>query len=293
MDEFMAVALGTSYLMLSTTSFIGMGDIVTKELMDEDDMKSHKFEQKRGHIASAVECYMKENGATEEETIIELGKQVNKARKDINEEWINLTTIPMPLPLRILNFARTNELMYKHEDGFTHAGVVLKDLLIWVILSCGSGGGGGGVGCGGDGGCGGFGGGGGCGGGGDGGGGGGGGGGGDESGVGGCGSGGGGDCSCGGDGGSGSGNMGVVVVVVLVVEVVVDVEVLEEVVVVVVVEVEVEEVVVKDEEEENVVVVVAVTVVVEVVNVVIQVVELDVEVELVSFLKMNDGILGI
>ena len=37
----------------------------------------------------------------------------------------------------------------------------------------------------------------------------------------------------------------------------------------------------------------AVAVVVEVVNVVLQVVELDVEVEVVSFFKMNDGILGI
>ncbi|KAL6287330.1 hypothetical protein ACE6H2_011720 [Prunus campanulata] len=78
-------------------------------------------------------------------------------------------------------------------------------------------------------------------------------------------------------------------VVVLVVEMVVDVEVLEEVVVVVVVEVEVEEVVEEEEEEE--VVVAAMVVVVEVVNVVVQVVELDVEVEVVSFFKMNDGIL--
>jgi len=46
----------------------------------------------------------------------------------------------------------------------------------------------------------------------------------------------------------------------------------------------------EDEDEEDVV---AVAVVVEVVNVVVQVVEFDVEVEVVSFLKMNDGILGI
>ncbi|ONI13035.1 hypothetical protein PRUPE_4G199200 [Prunus persica] len=153
MDEYMAVALGTSYKMPLTTSFIGMRDIVTKESLDwvlsdpkivnslsilgrlMDDMKSHKFEQKREHVASVVECYMKEYGATEEETIIELGKQVNKAWKDINEGWINLTTIPMPLRLRILNFARTNELMYKHEDAFTHAGVVLKDLLVSLFVN--------------------------------------------------------------------------------------------------------------------------------------------------------------
>ncbi|CAL8135488.1 unnamed protein product [Prunus armeniaca] len=81
----------------------------------------------------------------------------------------------------------------------------------------------------------------------------------------------------------------VVVVVVLVVEVVVDVEVLEEMVVVVE-EVVVVVVVVKDEEEEDVVVVVAV---VDIVNVVVQVMELAKEVEVVSFFKMNYGILGI
>ncbi|PRQ31672.1 putative (-)-germacrene D synthase [Rosa chinensis] len=66
-----------------------MGDIVTKDSFEwifsdpkivktssvvcrlMDDIVSHKFEQKRGHVASAVECYMKQYGATEEETIIE------------------------------------------------------------------------------------------------------------------------------------------------------------------------------------------------------------------------------
>ncbi|KAH0997425.1 hypothetical protein GBA52_021289 [Prunus armeniaca] len=101
--------------------------------------------------------------------------------------------------------------------------------------------------------------------------------GGDEGGVCGCGSGGdeGGVCGCGscgsgsgsgdgdyGGGGGGGSSGSMVVVVVLVVDV-------------------------------EVVMVVVVVVVVVVVNVVVQVVELDVEVEVVSFFKMNDGILGI
>ncbi|CBI31279.3 unnamed protein product, partial [Vitis vinifera] len=54
-----------------------MGEIVTKEAFDwvtsdpkimpssnfiarlMDDITSHKFEQKRRHVASAIECYMK------------------------------------------------------------------------------------------------------------------------------------------------------------------------------------------------------------------------------------------
>ncbi|CAL9031679.1 unnamed protein product [Prunus brigantina] len=80
------------------------------------------------------------------------------------------------------------------------------------------------------------------------------------------------------EGGGGGGGNGSVVVVVVGVKV-------EEVVV--------EKVVVDEEEEEDVVVVVAVAMVAEVVNVLMQVVELDVEVDVVSFFKMNDGILGI
>ncbi|CAL9017350.1 unnamed protein product [Prunus brigantina] len=152
MDEYMSAALDTSYFMLATTSFVGMGDIATKDSMDwvfndpkmvkaasligrlMDDIKSHQFEQKRGHVASAVECYMKEYGATEEEANIELSKQVNNAWKDINETCIQNTTIPMPLLLRILNLARVIEVIYKHDDGFTHAGIFLKDSVVSLFV---------------------------------------------------------------------------------------------------------------------------------------------------------------
>ncbi|BFG29334.1 hypothetical protein CerSpe_156090 [Prunus speciosa] len=152
MDECMSAALDTAYLMMATTSFAGMGDIATKDSMDwvfndpkmvkaasligrlMDDIKSHQFEQKRGHVASAVECYMKEYGATEEEANIELSKQVNNAWKDINEACIQNNTIPMPLLLRILNLARVVEVIYKHDDGFTHAGVFLKDSVVSLFV---------------------------------------------------------------------------------------------------------------------------------------------------------------
>ncbi|PQP94756.1 terpene synthase [Prunus yedoensis var. nudiflora] len=153
MDEYMSAALDTSYFMMATTSFVGMGDIATKDSMDWvfndptkmvkaasligrliDDIKSHQFEQKRGHVASAVECCMKEYGATEEEANVELSKQVNNAWKDINETCIQNTTIPMPLLLRILNLARAIEVIYKHDDGFTHAGIFLKDSVVSLFV---------------------------------------------------------------------------------------------------------------------------------------------------------------
>ncbi|KAJ0101428.1 hypothetical protein Patl1_04423 [Pistacia atlantica] len=88
LDEYMSVALVTSaYQLLTTTSFVGMGDVATKEAFEwlfsypkvlkaasiicrlMDDIVGHKHEQKRGHVASAIECYMKDHGVSEEETL--------------------------------------------------------------------------------------------------------------------------------------------------------------------------------------------------------------------------------
>ncbi|XP_008232170.1 PREDICTED: (-)-germacrene D synthase-like [Prunus mume] len=148
MDDYMSAALNTSNFMLATTSFVGMGDIATKDSMDWvfDDPKMVKAasligrimndikSDQRGHVASAVKCYMKEYGATEEEANIELSKQVNNAWKDINETCIQNTTIPMPLLLRILNLARVVEVLYKHGDGFTDAGIFLKDSVVSLFV---------------------------------------------------------------------------------------------------------------------------------------------------------------
>ncbi|KAL5546747.1 hypothetical protein UlMin_006434 [Ulmus minor] len=153
MEEYMPLALVTSaYGMLSTTSFVGMGNIVTRDSFEwlfsdpkmvkasavvcrlMDDIVSHKFEQKRGHVASAVECYMKQYGGTEEEAINELRKQVSNAWKDINEECLYPNSVPMPLLIRVLNLTRVIDVVYKDEDGYTHAGIVLKDFVASLLI---------------------------------------------------------------------------------------------------------------------------------------------------------------
>ncbi|KAI9186809.1 hypothetical protein LWI28_021191 [Acer negundo] len=155
MEEYMPVALTTSaYKMLATASFVGMGDIVTKQAFEWlftnpnkmvqassligrliNDMVSHKFEQKRGHVASSVECFMNQHGATEEETYNEFWKQVRSAWKDINEECLLPTVVPMPLLTRILNLARVIDVIYKDEDGYTHAGGFLKDFVASLLTN--------------------------------------------------------------------------------------------------------------------------------------------------------------
>ncbi|KAK7854619.1 (-)-germacrene d synthase [Quercus suber] len=61
MEEYMSNALiSCGYHMLSTISFIGMGDIVTREALEW-------FEQQRGHVVSGIECCVKQYGVSKQE----------------------------------------------------------------------------------------------------------------------------------------------------------------------------------------------------------------------------------
>ncbi|KAJ8436198.1 hypothetical protein Cgig2_006885 [Carnegiea gigantea] len=80
-----------------------------------------QFEQQRQHIPSAVECIIQENGVSEEEACRELYKQVEDAWKDLNAAFFYPESPPMPLLLRILNYARVMELLYRAEDGYSYS----------------------------------------------------------------------------------------------------------------------------------------------------------------------------
>ncbi|KAK9997341.1 hypothetical protein SO802_022027 [Lithocarpus litseifolius] len=153
MEEYMHVALKSSGLpMLATISFVGMGDIVTKEAFDwafsnpkiitassvigrlMDDMKSHKFEQERGHAPSAVECYMKQHGVSEQVVYDEFNRQVANAWKDTNEEFIRPIVVPMPLLMRCLNLTRSLDIIYKEGDSYTYVGKEMKDRVASVFI---------------------------------------------------------------------------------------------------------------------------------------------------------------
>ncbi|KAG5546366.1 hypothetical protein RHGRI_018519 [Rhododendron griersonianum] len=152
-EEYMRVALVTgAYKMLATTSLVGMGDLVTEEgfkwvssdpLILEaasvicrlmDDMVGHKHEQERGHVASAVECYMKQHGVAEEEVYVEFEQRVTNAWKDINAECLRPTAVPMPLLARVLNLARVINLIYTGEDGYTNSGKRLKECVTSMLI---------------------------------------------------------------------------------------------------------------------------------------------------------------
>ncbi|KAB1215220.1 (-)-germacrene D synthase [Morella rubra] len=152
-EEYMSIALTSSgYLILTTVTFAGMGEIASKEAFDwlfkhpkilkgaqvicrlMDDIVSNEMEQKRAHIASIIECYMKQHGVSKQEAIEEFQKQLASAWKDINEDFLKPTQVAMPLLERVLNLARVIDLLYKDEDAYTNVGEVMVEGITFLLI---------------------------------------------------------------------------------------------------------------------------------------------------------------
>ncbi|XP_042952056.1 (-)-germacrene D synthase-like isoform X2 [Carya illinoinensis] len=154
MEEYMRIALVSSaYSTLATTSFVGMGNIANREVFEwisngpkivtasaiicrlMDDIVSHKFEQKRGHVASAVECNMKQYGVSAAKEVYGLfQKEVSDAWKDINQGFLKPTAVPMQVLVRVLTFARVIDVIYKEDDGYTNSHK-LKDYITSLLVN--------------------------------------------------------------------------------------------------------------------------------------------------------------
>nr|GEW43501.1 E-beta-farnesene synthase 1 [Tanacetum cinerariifolium] len=139
--EYMSVSMVTgTYGLMIARSYVGRDDIITEDTFKlvssyppiikascvivrlMDDIVSHEEEQERGHVASSIECYSKESGASEEEACEYISRKVEDAWKVINRESLRPTAIPFPLLMPAINLARMCEVLYSVNDGFTHAG---------------------------------------------------------------------------------------------------------------------------------------------------------------------------
>ncbi|XP_021724059.1 (-)-germacrene D synthase-like [Chenopodium quinoa] len=138
-DEYMKNAIGSSgYLYVITASFIGMGELATKDAFESvdrttkaqkascilarllNDIASHEFEKKRNHVSSAIDCYMDQFGTSIEEATRGLQAHIEEAWKDTNDEILEPKIVPKPLLLRVINLSRTLYDMYHNaEDGYT------------------------------------------------------------------------------------------------------------------------------------------------------------------------------
>ena len=93
-----------------------------------------QFEQERERSPSAVKCYMKQHSVSEQVIHDEFNMQVVNAWKDINEECIRPTVVPMPLLMRCLNLTRVVDVIYKEGNNYTHIGKEMKDNVASVLI---------------------------------------------------------------------------------------------------------------------------------------------------------------
>ncbi|XP_055830648.1 sesquiterpene synthase 9-like [Solanum dulcamara] len=152
-EEHMENSLVTAgYMMGITSCLVGMEEFIPKEtfewLMNEplivrasslisramDDIVGHEDEQQRRHVASCIECYMKEYGASKQEAYAKHHKEVVNGWKDINKELFRPTEVPMLALERGLNLARVIDTLYKEEDGYTNSKGKLKNMINSLLV---------------------------------------------------------------------------------------------------------------------------------------------------------------
>ncbi|KAI3501630.1 hypothetical protein L1887_29545 [Cichorium endivia] len=147
-EEHMSVTLVTcAYAMIIAKCYVHGDDLVTEDtfkwvskypplvkascliLRLMDDIATHKEEQERKHVASSVECYMKQYGVTEEHTHELFLKQVEDEWKVINQESLRPTNVPRPLLMPPINLARVCDVLYRRGDDYNHAG---KEMINYI-----------------------------------------------------------------------------------------------------------------------------------------------------------------
>ncbi|KAI3735798.1 hypothetical protein L6452_15313 [Arctium lappa] len=153
MEEHISVSFITcGYKLLATASFVGMGDIITEKSFKwlcsnppllkascaicrfQDDIVTHKEEQERKHVASSIECYMKQFDGTEEHVHDLFSKKIEDAWKEMIRESLICKDVPMPVIMRLINFARAIDLMYKDRDNYTHVGDEMINHIKYLLI---------------------------------------------------------------------------------------------------------------------------------------------------------------
>ncbi|KAF3622707.1 hypothetical protein T459_24073 [Capsicum annuum] len=154
MEQYMKNGISSgAFLLLANTFWFGIGKAATTDAFDWvateppilvagsligrllNDLISHEEEQKRGDVASAVECYMNEYSVTKKEAYMKIKNMIENYWKVLNEEYLKHTgIIPKVLLMSIVNFTRAVEFLYKDEDAYTFSKNNLKDVISAIII---------------------------------------------------------------------------------------------------------------------------------------------------------------
>ncbi|KAL0389337.1 UNVERIFIED_CONTAM: Gamma-cadinene synthase [Sesamum calycinum] len=99
-----------------------------------DDVGSDEREGKGGTMPTAVDCYVKQYGASKEEAVDKFNELFEDAWKDLNTEWSTKTT-SKDMMEELLNHARVAELTYKNgRDGYTNPQKYLAPQIVAFLF---------------------------------------------------------------------------------------------------------------------------------------------------------------
>ncbi|KAI7746587.1 hypothetical protein M8C21_005741 [Ambrosia artemisiifolia] len=152
--EVTTVSSGYKFTLIA--SFAAMGDVITDDTFKwaltmpplaksccvlcrvMDDIVTHKEEQERMHVASGIQCYMKEHDVTEQHVYDLFNEKVEEAWKEMNLESLRCKDVEMPIIMRVINLARAMDVLYKDKDHYTHVDEELinhiKSLVVDAIV---------------------------------------------------------------------------------------------------------------------------------------------------------------
>ncbi|XP_047951352.1 (-)-5-epieremophilene synthase STPS3-like [Salvia hispanica] len=151
-EEYLEIALITcTYCYIATTSLLGIQSAIKDDFewlgkkpkmlvaaltvcRVVDDIATYETEKERGQVATGIECYMKENGATKEEAMAKFAEMSTTAWKDSNQE--NLCDKSRDILMNIIiNMERLVDVTYKNnEDGYTHPHKLLKPHIVALLV---------------------------------------------------------------------------------------------------------------------------------------------------------------
>ncbi|VYS67741.1 unnamed protein product [Arabidopsis thaliana] len=151
-DEYKENAiLSSGYYALIAMTFVRMTDVakldafewlsshpkirVASEIISRftDDISSYEFEHKREHVATGIDCYMQQFGASKERAVEVMGNIVSDAWKDLNQELMRPHVFPFPLLMRVLNLSRVIDVFYRYQDAYTNPKL-LKEHIVSLLI---------------------------------------------------------------------------------------------------------------------------------------------------------------
>nr|Q49SP7.1 RecName: Full=Gamma-curcumene synthase; AltName: Full=PatTpsA [Pogostemon cablin]AAS86319.1 gamma-curcumene synthase [Pogostemon cablin] len=90
-----------------------------------NDLGSNQRESKGGEVMTSLDCYMKQHGASKQETISKFKLIIEDEWKNLNEEWAATTCLPKVMVEIFRNYARIAGFCYKNNgDAYTSPKIV-------------------------------------------------------------------------------------------------------------------------------------------------------------------------